>query len=613
MCGIAGLWQIDKFDESVQTIKHMLACLKHRGPDDEGVWQDGAHGVTLGQRRLAIIDLSPGGHQPMLSDDGRLAITFNGEIYNYLDLRSDLEAHGIRFRSHSDTEVLLKGYEYWGTKVLDKLVGMFAFALWDAEQEQLFLARDRAGEKPLYYLQTDQGFAFSSELQALKYVPGFSPTIRQESVALYLMLCNVPAPYTIFENVFKLPPAHAMLVSKKTSNIWRYWDPLAIAQEARLTISDDEAEQQLEHLLRQAVKGQMISDVPLGAFLSGGIDSSTVVSFMAELSSQKVKTFTIGFDSPIDEAPHAAAIAKHLGTDHTAEYMTEKEVLETLPLIPGMFGEPFADPTALANYLVAKIARKHVTVCISGDGGDESFGGYTSWHTNYERIKRFYLNTPVLSVLRPVAAMLPKRYGRAGMLIGRPLPETFLSFMSFYLADEIEAMTGLKPSYPAYEQTWSSNLKLSDHRRGLTATLLTYLPDFILTKVDRSAMAVSLESRAPILDHRVLEFSLRLPEHYVKEKRLLKNVLYRRVPKALLDRPKQGFALLPLEKWLQGELREPLQEALTERRLAKVGVRASYAQKLLREHITGTRNHQRRLWALWVLSSWAEEYTQLSS
>lgn len=608
MCGIAGLWQQATLEQNTTTVKHMLNTLTHRGPDSHGLWHTDDGAVVFGQQRLAIVDLSAAGHQPMLSEQQRLVLTYNGEIYNFLELRQTLMGYGMQFHSNSDTEVILRGYEYWGVNVVDKLVGMFAFAIWDAKQEQLFLARDRTGEKPLYYFQDQGNFAFASELQALKPVPGFNTNINQEAVALYLMLCNVPAPLTIFTQVHKLPAAHAMLVSKNTTKIWRYWDALAIVQEPRLNISMLEAELELETLLHQSVKNQMIADVPLGLFLSGGIDSSLILSFMAELSAQKVKTFTIGFDSPLDEAPNAALIAKHFGTHHTTEYVSAKEVLETLPLIPKMFGEPFADPTALANYFVAKNARKDVTVCLAGDGGDELFGGYSSWHQNFERIQRFKLNTPLFSKLQPLFALLPKRYGRAGLLLGRSSQEAYLSFMSFYLSDEIERMTGIKPVYPAYQRAWDSSVSISDHRRCLTATFLTYLSDFILTKVDRASMAVSLESRAPILDHRIIEFSLRLPDQYMKEKQLLKNILYRRAPKALFDRPKQGFALLPLENWLRNELKDPLNAALSDQRLLKMGIQPTYAKKILHEHQTGIRNHQRRLWALWVLSNWMDDF-----
>lgn len=605
MCGIAGLWQFERFNESDAILKQMLSSIVHRGPDDEGIWQSASKEVLLGQRRLAIIDLSPGGHQPMLSDDGQVAITFNGEIYNYLELRKDLERAGIRFHSQSDTEVLLKGYQHWGTKVLSKLVGMFAFAIWDAKEHYLFLARDRAGEKPLYYTHSPKGFGFASELQALKALPWFAPKINRDAVAFYLMLKNVPAPHTIFDDVFKLPPAHAMIVAGSQIKMWCYWDALSIVQEPRLEISDEDAQEQLETLMRQAVKGQMISDVPLGAFLSGGIDSSLVVSFMSELSSRRVKTFTIGFNAPNDEAPHAKALANYMQTDHTEEYMTDKDVLDLIPLIPGMFAEPFADPTALANYLVAKVARKYVTVCLSGDGGDEAFGGYTSWHDNFERMKRLYFHLPVMATLRPLTKRLPKRFGRAGLLLGRSKKDIFLSFISFFVLDEIDALVGTRPRLAAYERAWQIK-SLTDHRQSLTSAFLTFLPDAILTKVDRSAMAVSLESRAPLLDYRILEFSLRLPEPHVRRKQLLKDVLFKRIPKSMLDRPKQGFEILPLAKWLRHELREPLTQALSDDRLGSLGVRSKYAHQLLDEHVTGKRNHEKRLWALWMLSAWSE-------
>jgi asparagine synthase (glutamine-hydrolysing) len=610
MCGIAGYW-------SPQTrghfIEEMLGTIIHRGPDDSGVWRDVKQNLVLGQRRLAIIDLSPGGHQPMLSESSKTVITFNGEIYNFLELREELESKGVRFCSHSDTEVLLKGYEIWGTDVLGKLVGMFAFALWDADKQELFLARDRAGEKPLYYAQqgthsTSSGqvpcFAFASEIQALTVLPWADTTLDREAVALYLNLQYVPAPYSIYQGIRKLPPAHAMTVSARGVKTWRYWDPVQIASQGSLNISEEEALGRLETLLRQAVKGQMIADVPLGAFLSGGIDSSTVVSMMTELSGQKVKTFTIGFDSAkYNEAEHAKTVADYLGTDHTCEYLGEKDSLELIPQLPHMYGEPFADPSALPTHLVSRVARKHVTVSLSGDGGDEAFGGYH----RYNDIERYApwlapLNA-VAPLAKPVLEKLPGRLNRLSQYVGRPTQDFYRSFFGQFKDSEVAGLTGTPPKLTDFERAWNTPLSL--RRRAMLSDMLGYMPEGVLVKVDRAAMAISLETRAPLLDHRVLEFSLRLPQKFIQDKYLLRRLAYQRIPQHLLDRPKQGFGV-PLEHWFRKDLKHLLTDALSSGQLKAVGIEnTALVQKILDEHLKG-QNHAARLWSLLVLSLWYE-------
>jgi asparagine synthase (glutamine-hydrolysing) len=609
MCGIAGLWcksqNCHQFRD--QWLIAALHALSHRGPDHQGTWKDPTEAnIVLGHRRLAVIDLTDSGNQPMVSEDGQVVITFNGEIYNFRELRKDLEAFGMAFHSLSDTEVIIKGYQRWGVGVLDRLVGMFAFALWDAKQQQLFLARDRIGEKPLYYAHTDQGFAFASEIQALAKLPWVDCRWDQEALALYLGLQYIPAPYSIYRGISKLPPAHAMIVRQGKTEVWRYWDPVALATGPRLSMDTREAAQQLEILLRQAVAGQMIADVPLGAFLSGGIDSSTVVSFMAELSARPVKTFTIGFHmAGYDEVEHAAAVARHLHTEHTVEYLSEKDVLGLVSEVVQIYGEPFADSSALPTYLVARTARQHVTVSLSGDGGDEAFGGYT----RYTWLERAYpwlnLAKPFGRLIAPVLKRLPLQQARAAPLIGKPPKDVYLGKVGIFQPEEVWSLTGRSPALFEYERAWGAIPKPPLRRQAMLADLLTYLPDAILAKVDRAAMAVSLETRAPLLDHRLLEFSLQLPVSLVENRSLLKQVLFRRVPKSLLNRPKQGFDM-PLARWLRGELRDLVLETLTAQKLESMGLQnVQIVAQMLSEHLGGVRSHTARLWSLLVLSLWS--------
>jgi asparagine synthase (glutamine-hydrolysing) len=605
MCGIAGYWTPGTIDK--ETINTMLNTIVHRGPDDSGVWHGGRGSVVLGQRRLAIIDLSPGGHQPMLADDGKTVITFNGEIYNYLELKQELESKGVRFRSQSDTEVLLKGYEVWGGNVLDKLVGMFAFVLWDERKQQLFCARDRAGEKPLYYAQGERGFAFASELQALAVLPWVDTTLDREAVALYLNHSYIPAPHSIYKGVRKLPPAHAMTIDAKGMKTWRYWDPVAFVSQGVVDISEGEALEQLEALLRSSVKGQMIADVPLGAFLSGGIDSSTVVSMMQELSDRPVKTFTIGFaEARFNEAEHARAVAEYLGTEHTCEYLTEQDSLNLIPQLPGMYGEPFADASALPTHLVSRVARKHVTVSLSGDGGDEAFGGYTR-HGGLEGYAPL-LNTlsPFAHVLKPVVKLMPSRISRLEPYLGKPLQVFYRSSFGTFKDHEVRSLTGLQPYNFEFERAWNVP-NLSVRRRAMLSDMLSYMPEAVLVKVDRAAMATSLETRAPLLDHRILEWSLRLPEKLVQDKYILKQLAFKRLPKSLLERPKQGFGV-PLAEWFRKDLRSLLVDSLQPKRLQSLGLEnTAFVESLVREHISGNQDNSARLWPLLALSLWQDE------
>ena len=608
MCGIAGLWYgaSPAGDAASWTLAGMIDRLVHRGPDDHGVWTDADAGVLLGHRRLSIIDLSPLGHQPMVSRDGQLVVVFNGEIYNFQELRRDLEARGSQFVSKSDTEVLLLGYREWGAQVVDRLVGMFSFAIWDGTKRELFLARDRAGEKPLYYAMAPWGFAFASELTALANLPGLATELDPEAIALYLHYQYVPAPHSIYKGIRKLPPGHAMRVSKGQITSWRYWDPVAFAQQPRLDITEEEAVAELTRLLTTAVRGQMIADVPLGAFLSGGIDSTAIVSLMVEAAPSAVRTFTIGFDVPQwDESAHATAVARHLGTEHVVEYLTERDALELIPRLPTMYGEPFADSSALPTHLLSVIARKHVTVSLSGDGGDEAFGGYRQYDYIDRILSASRAAGPFAGLAGRLLSRAPGRVGRGARLLALPPEEVHRQLIRVFLrANDAPNLAGPIPPLPEFRRAWASLPHESPRRRAMVADLLTYLPEAILVKVDRAAMATSLETRAPILDHRVLEFALRLPSALVQHKRVLRQLVYSRVPRALVDRPKQGFGV-PLSRWFRGELREPLLDILTPAQLQSVGLR-DYAvvRRLLDEHMAGTADNSSGLWALLVLALW---------
>jgi len=611
VCGIVGMWERTgkRAAFRLEDLDAALARLGHRGPDHRGRWQSERDGLVLGHARLSILDLSPLAHQPMASPDGRHVITYNGEIYNFPEIRGALEAAGRRFRSTSDTEVLLAGYAQWGPAVLDRLVGMFAFAIWDARESTLFLARDRAGEKPLYYAAAGSTFAFASETSALTCLPDIDAGLDADAVALYLEQQVVPAPLSIYRGIRKLPPAHAMLVTRAQLRTWRYWDPTAIALQGPRAVDDRCALDQLDEHLRDAVRQQLVSDVPLGAFLSGGIDSTAVVAMMTETSSAPVKTFTIGFDVPgHDEAEDAGRVAAHLGTDHTVEVLTEKDAAALVPAIPAMYGEPFADSSALPTRLVASVARKQVTVSLSGDGGDELFGGYTRYRqlAILLALGRAGLRDRRLLAL---ARHAPGRLGRFAQVSGEALAyDPYRPFLSAFSPPEVERLTGRPvPAYEAYDAAWTAAASLPVRRRAMLTDFVSYLPEDILTKVDRAAMSVSLETRAPFLDHRLIEWSLSLPLRLVRNKRLLKELAYRKVPRQLLDRPKRGFSV-PLGTWFRGELRSDLEEALSPPLLEAVGVHGhDFVARLLREHLEGRRSHKSRLWALFVLSRWGAE------
>jgi asparagine synthase (glutamine-hydrolysing) len=627
MCGIAGFSSERPLPRSL--LAAMNETIRHRGPDDEGVWVAGpmARGgwknasgeVGLAQRRLSIIDLSPAGRAPMANDDETLWITYNGEVYNFLQIREELESAGFRFRSHTDTEVVLKAYERWGVECLDRFVGMYAFAIWDVRRRRLFLARDRLGKKPLYYGQYAGRLTFASELKALLADPEIPAEVDPDALALYLRYGYVPAPYSIFRCVRKLPPAHYALWESGRLTVRRYWDPVSIALSPRYTGTEAEAERELEPLLLDAVRGRMISDVPLGAFLSGGIDSSLVVALMQEQSPVAVKTFTIRFDNPqYNEADQAAAVARHLGTEHHEESCSGKRMLEAIEAVPGIFDEPFADSSAVPTYLVSQMTRRHVTVALSGDGGDEIFFGYPRYAIHDRQ--GWLLSSP--RVVRSTAALafglVPRRrFRRAAAILRQDDPDIYGRFVSYWLPEEIAPLTGAGAvENPIYRDTGNALGKLAPAERPPVVDLVTYLPEDILTKVDRASMAVSLEARNPLLDHRVVEFALRLPLEMKwrrgVSKRLLRKILYRKVPRPLIDRPKMGFGV-PLADWFRGPLRETLTDRLRQPWLEDLGLDPAPAREVWREFLAGRCHRVELLWSLLTLTSWAARWKRPSA
>lgn len=614
MCGIGGilLREPARLDEARSWGRSLIVDLGHRGPDGEGLWSAPSHGLLFGHTRLAVIDLSEAASQPMLLAHGRiddekaadpLAIVYNGEIYNHIELRTELEQLGERFQSHSDTEVLLRGYLRWGEAVLDRIVGMFAFAVWDPDRGGVFLARDRAGEKPLYYAETPLGFAFASELKPLLRLPGVDAAVDLDAASLYLQYQYVPPPYTLHRGIRKLPPAHCAWIRVHGFRERRYWDLASIAGRPTLEVDTDEASGRLTTLIEQSVRGQLVSDVPLGCLLSGGIDSSIVASFMKSHTEGQVRTFTIGFEyDEVDESPYAAAVARHLGTHHTRLVATEKDALELIPRLGEIYSEPFADPSAVPTLLVSRLAREHVTVALTGDGADETFGGYD----RYAWVRRAVPLAKATGLLIPpfLRHTLGKRtnpWGRRARLIGVSPAEVHRRSVSYFDTHELLELTGRSPALHEFDRAWNQDIHWSQSVR--LAEFLTYLPGAPLTKVDRAAMSVSLETRAPLLDHRILEYAFRLPRQFVTGKSVLKAVAYKRIPRHLIERPKSGFGI-PVHRWLRGHLKDILVDTLQPGCLEAIGVvRPGIAQRYVREHMLG-RDHGYRLWALLMLVFW---------
>jgi asparagine synthase (glutamine-hydrolysing) len=648
MCGIAGFWSPSPVPGAQARIAAMTGTLVHRGPDAGGTWRDDEAGLALGHRRLAILDLSERGAQPMHSACGRFVITFNGEIYNHLDLRRELDAQGAapNWRSTSDTETLLAGFAAWGiAPTLQKSVGMFALGLWDRAERRLTLARDRFGEKPLYYGWAGQGahtaFVFGSEMKALRAFPGFGDALDREALALYLRFCYVPAPRTIHTHARKLVPGTILTLSARDLHereprpepYWRYED-VALAGLVDPVREEREGLERLQAALNDAIRLQLVADVPVGAFLSGGIDSSTVVALMQARSSRPVKTFTIGFDEAgFDEAPFAAAVAKHLGTDHTEVRVSAGEAREIIPRLPGMYDEPFADSSQIPTSIICAVARRHVTVALSGDGGDELLGGYN----RYLWGPRFWRTVSVLPPpLRRLAGRLiqvlpPGRWNEIGRLTGLDRRIGLVGDKLHRLADRLGSVASVDDVFRSMVAEWrpdaaplafasaaaapldlmhyEDRIPDPEHRMMLIDGL-TYLPDDILTKVDRAAMAVSLETRVPLLDHRVAEAAWRLPLAMKlrdgKGKWALRQILDRHVPRELIERPKAGFAI-PVGQWMRGPLRDWAEALLAPARLSGDGLfDSARVRTLWDEHQSGQRDWTARLWAVLMFQAWQD-------
>jgi asparagine synthase (glutamine-hydrolysing) len=621
----------------------MTVTLAHRGPDDSGVWADAGGQAALGSRRLAVIDLSSEGHQPMSSADGRYTVAYNGEIYDFLTLRKQLEAAGHTFRGHSDTEVLLASVSRWGIEAtLPRLSGMYAFGLWDAQDRVLHLVRDRLGKKPVYYGWQGDTFLVGSELKALRAHPDFRAPIDRNALASFLRFCYVPSPWSIYEGIRKLPAAHWLTIRPDRPGEMpepvAYWDPVEVArcgQESQLQLSDEDARAELERLLSDAVRLRTISDVPLGAFLSGGIDSSTVVALLQAQTPMRVRTFTIGYDSAeYDESSHAAAVAKHLGTDHTELRVTPEETRAVIPRLPDLYDEPFADASQIPTFLVSELARRSVTVALSGDGGDEVFGGYNRYVAGtriWSRVGR--VPTPLRhGLVRGVEAIPPRGWDRVGGVVDRVLPPSrrgVITGNNVHKLASVLDLGGIDQMYTRLVSTWTNpdeivvggcevrpewsdiTAPLADPaHRMMLFDLVSYLPDDILVKVDRASMGSSLEARAPFLDHRVVEFAWRLPLHQKiragEGKWLLRRVLERHVPRSMFERPKHGFGV-PIDAWLRGPLRDWAEALLSKDRLTRDGfLEAAPIREVLDEHLDGRRNNQYRLWAVLMFQSWLE-------
>ena len=640
MCGIAGMvdWRAATSADALRSIADaMIETVRHRGPDAGDVWVEAEGGVALGQRRLAIIDLSPGGAQPMHSADRRFVITFNGEIYNYRDIRRELQVAGHSMRSDSDTEVLLEACALWGVEAaIERAIGMFAFALWDRKTRSLTLARDRLGIKPLYYAASPERILFASQLKAFRPAPHWKPTIDEDAVVGYLRHAYIAQPRTIYREAEKLAPGHILtLRGGSTPSPKCFWDlrGIAVAGQRRNDPVPDprEAADRLDALLRDSVKLRMIADVPLGAFLSGGIDSSTVVALMQAQSTRAVKTFSIGFhESGYDEAQCAKQVAAHLGTDHTEFYVEPRHALDVIPHLADWFDEPFADPSQIPTYLVSELTRKHVTVALSGDGGDELFAGYNRY-VWAERLARAVNLVPrplrgasaaALRALAPQtwnrlfgfvpAAWRPALPGdklhKITTLLDNPQPDAiYRRLVSQWERPEDVAAAGREPRGPMWDPTIARDFHDLVPRMQFL-DMITYLPDDILTKVDRATMAVGLEGRVPLLDHRVVAYSWSLPLEFKlrggRSKWLLRQVLDRYVPRSLIDRPKMGFGV-PIDAWLRGPLREWAESLLAPARLASDGfVRVEPVRRAWREHLEGSRNWQYPLWTVLMLQAW---------
>lgn len=643
MCGIAGFVTPSGLDGSAsRVLLAMTDAIARRGPDDAGQWLDARAGVALGHRRLSIIDLSPSGHQPMVSADQRFALTYNGEIYNFQALRAELEAEGAApaWRGTSDTEVLLAAIRAWGVdQALTRAEGMFAFALWDSRERTLTLARDAMGEKPLYYGWQGQGsmrsLLFGSDLAALRCHPAFAAAIDPEAIGLMLRYLHVPDPWSAYHGIRKVMPGTYVVVrpADGQERSIRYWDTLAVAAEGVTSPFEggaDAAVDALERVLSDAVERQMVSDVPLGAFLSGGVDSSSIVALMQARSRRPIKTFTVGFaEATYNEADHARAVARHLGTDHTELVVTAADAMEVIPQLPSMFSEPFAVASQIPTYIISRLAREQVTVSLSGDGGDELFGGYNRHlysHRYWKHIARVppSLRTavaPMLSAISPedwdrsigrllrgrISAPGDKIHKVAGAIGSRTADDLYHTLLSPNARpDKLMGRSLLADGFAGHDLNGLEAFSVAERMMALDA--IHYLPGDVLTKVDRAAMHTSLETRVPMLDPAVVRLAWQLPlDLKIRDgvsKWVLREVLYRHVPKALIERPKMGFRV-PIGPWLRNELREWAEDLLSLPALSSSGLfDPAVVRVLWGRHLSGNRNHDAQLWPILMVQAW---------
>jgi len=652
MCGIAGFIGAKNRDKEqlLAITVAMTDSLVHRGPDDSGTWVDENAGVALGHRRLSIIDLSAAGHQPMLSHSGRYVIAYNGEIYNFRDVRKELEHEGADFRGDSDTEVLLTAIDTWGIEnAVKRLVGMFAFVLWDREQSRICLGRDRLGEKPLYYGWQGNTFMFASELKALKTCPDWQGEINRDAMSLYMRHNYIPAPYSIYKNVYKLLPGKLLFINRETRpghipepvTYWSAKDVAEFGEKHQINLSESETIDKLDELLKRSVREKMISDVPLGAFLSGGIDSSTIVSLMQTQSSRPVRTFTIGFsEKDYNEAQQAKKIAEHLGTEHTELYVTPQEALEIIPRLPDLYDEPFSDSSQIPTCLVSEMTKNYVTVSLSGDGGDELFGGYNRYFFGRSiwnkirwmpRVVRSLVGHSI-QCLSPEtwnriynigSPLLPgrvrlRRPGENILKLARILDSTSPEDMYRKLVSHWEHPSQIVidsrelPTMLTNRKEWA---QLSDFtQRMMYLDQVSYMPDDIFTKVDRASMGVSLEVRVPFLDHRVVEFSwqvgMGMKIRNNQGKWLLRQVLNKYVPADLVNQPKTGFGV-PIDSWLRGPLKDWAESLINKKRLDEEGFfRSLPITDMWQQHQSGKENNQYYLWDVLMFQAWLENSNQ---
>lgn len=651
MCGLVGFLGGDFSNSQLNKdiLEKMSDQIINRGPDSAGIWIDAPSKVGLAHRRLAIVDLSPAGHQPMTSSSNRYVMTYNGEIYNSSGIRGELIKSGVvqNWRGHSDTETLLAGFDAWGIKdTISRVTGMFAIAIWDKDLEQLTLVRDRVGEKPLYYGWQGSGinrtFLFGSELKALKKHPQFTDEIDRGALALYMRYCYVPAPHSIYKEIKKLEPGTILTVSLNHHYLQeRYWDSREIAKKGFQSPFDApiaEVAKNLEVELKKTISQQMTSDVPLGAFLSGGIDSSAVVALMQAQSSRPVKTFTIGFkEAGYNEAEFAKLVAGHLGTEHTELYVSSQDALDVIPKLPNLYCEPFADSSQIPTFLVSALAREHVTVSLSGDGGDELFCGYNRYLFADKLWQGLKITpTAVRKLVGKSVKSLPaagwsktfellngitpakfngiswgdKLQKGAGVVGSKDLASLYKGLVSNW-QDPSSVVIGERE----HERTFSTDIQMlsnvGDIEKMMAIDMVSYLPDDILVKVDRAAMGVSLETRVPFLDHHIVEFASQIPLSMKLKngvgKAVLRNILYRYVPKELIERPKMGFGI-PVGDWLKGPLKEWAEELLSESRLVSQGFfYPGIVRKMWSEHLSGARNWQSQLWAVLMFQAWLED------